>query len=109
LVHIMGLFLASGISFDTSIQIRVTFTNSSGALIANSENIALDTVSTCSESDSLVTFTNLGCDTITVTADETSWQPGWSADDPTFPFTLAPDSSFTVRIHFKPGGPVTSY
>ncbi len=106
--HIRGKYLGSVAIFDTTVQIRVTFTSSAGALVASDASIALDTLNVCSEADTLITLRNLGCDSITVTGDGTSWQDGWSADDPQFPFSLPPDSSFRVRIHFTPSGPAWS-
>ncbi|HZK76147.1 MAG TPA: choice-of-anchor D domain-containing protein [Candidatus Kapabacteria bacterium] len=106
--HVTGKYLGSSITFDTTIQIRVTFTSSAGALAASSAAVALDTLSVCTAADTIVTFKNLGCDSITVTGDATVWQPGWSTADPSFPLTLAPNSSFTVRVHYRPMGPMWS-
>lgn len=100
--HVTGKYLGSLVTFDTTIQIRVTFTSSAGALAASINSIDLDTITSCASADTLITLTNLGCDSIIVTGDETTWLPNWSADDPTFPFPLAPDSSFTVRVHYVP-------
>ncbi len=99
---IQGKYLGSTVTFDTTIQIRVTFISASNALAVTANGVNFDSVSICGEDSASVTFTNLGCDTINVTGDQTVWQPGWSVTDPAFPFPLAPDSSFTVEIHFKP-------
>ncbi len=103
-VEIKGKYFGSTVTFDTTVQVRVTFTNSTNALATNIDGINFDPFSLCTknESDSSITFTNLGCDTITVTGDQTVWQTGWSATEPSFPLMLPPSDSFTVLIHFKP-------
>jgi|GEM_PF-4627356 len=106
--HLIGKYLGSSLTFDTTIQIRVIFTSSPGALAANDASIDFDTINVCEVTDTVVIFKNLGCDSITVTGDGTVWQPGWSADDPSFPFKLAPDSSFSVHVHFRPSEPTWS-
>ncbi|MFI5200853.1 MAG: choice-of-anchor D domain-containing protein [Candidatus Kapaibacterium sp.] len=107
-VHLIGKYLSSSLTFDTTLQIRVTFSSSAGALAANNPAINLDTINVCSAADSLIIFKNLGCDTIWVSGDGTAWQPGWSTSDPSFPVKLPPDSSFTVHVHFHPSGPTWS-
>ncbi len=101
-IHAKGTFVGSQLSFDTTVQIRVTFTNASSSLVSDENSFNFSSIGICGDTATAVTFTNSGCDTITVTSDETVWQPGWSATDPQFPLTLPPDSSFTVQIHFKP-------
>jgi len=107
-VRVKGKYIGSNTPpFDTTVHIRVVFANSSNALTPQYLNeITLNTLTLCigAKTDTTATFTNLGCDTITVTGDQSQWQPGWSATDPQFPFTLAPDSSFTVTIHYSPPG-----
>ncbi|MFI5201943.1 MAG: choice-of-anchor D domain-containing protein, partial [Candidatus Kapaibacterium sp.] len=105
-VHLSGTYDDSSSEFDTTLNIRVTFNSSNGALVSNAPSLDLDTISTCSSGDTTVTLTNLGCNPITVTGDGTIWQPGWSASDPSFPLQLPPDSSFTVRVHFHPSVPI---
>ena len=103
-----GVYADTPIVFDTSFTLRVSFVTSNGVLATNAGAVDLDTISVCSQTDTLVTFTNLGCDSITVTGDQTVWQAGWNADDPAFPLVLWPDSSFTVRVHFQPSAPLWS-
>ncbi|MDP4198259.1 MAG: choice-of-anchor D domain-containing protein [Bacteroidota bacterium] len=71
-------------------------------------DILLDTTKACSLRDSILVFRNTGCDTITIDSNASQWSPGWSAVDPPFPLVLAPDSSFTVRVHFAPKTPGNS-
>ena len=103
---IKGRYLGSTVTFDTTVQIRVTFTNASSALVPNPDAVNLNTFSLCnkSESDTTIAFTNLGCDTMTVTGDQTVWENGWSASDPAFPFSLPPDDSFSIVFHYIPIG-----
>ncbi len=100
--RVKGRYVGSQLSLDTTVQIRVTFTNASSSLVSDENSFNFSSIGICGDTATAVTFTNSGCDTITVTSDETVWQPGWSATDPQFPLTLPPDSSFTVQIHFKP-------
>jgi hypothetical protein len=104
-----GKYLGSSVTFDTTLQVRVVFTNSNGGLIPTAGDIDFDSLSICDSRDTTVSFINVGCDTIVVTGDKTTWQPGWRADDPSFPFSLAPNESFTSRVHFDPAGSATSY
>jgi len=105
--EVKGKYLGSQVTFDTTVQIRVTFTNAVSALSTNITGVDFGTINLCDgsgEGDTTVTFTNFGCDTITVTGDQTSWQFGWSVTEPMFPLTLPPDSSFKASIHFNPTG-----
>ena len=89
--------------FDTTVQERVTFTNANSSLISDVGGaVSFTPLSLCEETDTTVSFTNLGCDTITVTGDQTVWQTGWSATEPSFPLLLPPEDSFKVKINFKP-------
>jgi hypothetical protein len=101
---IKGKYLGSPLTFTTTAQIRVTFVNASASLVPSADGVSFEPVSICGENDTIITFTNLDCDSITVTGDQTVWQTGWSAIDPSFPLTLAPNDSFPVSIHFKPMG-----
>jgi hypothetical protein len=104
--EVKGKYLGSIVSFDATAQMLVTFTNASSALVPNPDGVNFNTFSLCNkrESDTTIMFTNLGCDTMTVTGDQTVWQNGWSASDPTFPFFLPPDDSFAIVFHFIPTG-----
>ena len=107
-VQLKGKYVGSQVTFDTTVQIRVTFTNAASALVPNAQAIDFGTINLCDgsgEGDTSVTFTNLGCDTIIVTGDKTFWQSGWSVTDPSFPDTLPPKDTFAALIHFDPTGP----
>ncbi len=103
-LHVTGVYLGAATSFDTSIELRLKFTSATSILAPNLDSLTLGTITTCQDADTSVTFQNPGCDTLTVTGDATTWPAGWSASDPAFPFPLAPDSSFSIRLHFSPTG-----
>ena len=103
--HLKGKYLGSPVTFDTTVSFTVSFSNQKSSLTPNLSYVALDSVGFCASTDTTVSFTNLGCDSIKIISDISIWNPGWSVSDPTFPFLLAPDSSFSLRIHFIPTWP----
>ena len=82
-IELQGYYLGTNIVFDTVFTVHVTAAQEPPRLIPSDSSIFFDSVILCvgTESDSSITFTNLGCDTITVTGDQTVWQTGWSATE----------------------------
>lgn len=100
-VHVKGSYGGGWENFDTTLHVLIKFVSNSGSLIPEVATVSMDSILTCTSRDTLIVFQNLGCDTIRVTRDNTTWLPGWSANDPQFPFALSPDSSFGVDVHFS--------
>ena len=101
----------TGIPFDSVVRFTFLISSVRALLVPSTDDIELDSISTCSFADTSFQFTNHGCDTISVNKDLTLLNPGWKISHPAFPIVLPPDSSFWTNVHFAPGyvGKSTQY
>ncbi|HEY3874926.1 MAG TPA: T9SS type A sorting domain-containing protein [Candidatus Kapabacteria bacterium] len=97
-----GLYSGTSLVFDTTVYVRVTFTNSGHAIVTQPNLVQLAAFSFCDSTDTVALIQNIGCDTIILTSDGTHWLPGWRGTYPSLPDTLQPDSSCTVHVRFQP-------
>ncbi len=102
-----GVFIAGRDNFSTDPPIDITVylrgTSTAGGAPSPVLNTQLSfaTVSVCdSVRDSIVTFTNYGCDTLRILSGPGGLDPQFDVEGLTFPIIIPPDSSITIHIHF---------
>jgi hypothetical protein len=105
-VHLRGKILGEEITrdFDTVFNLNAISNAVPPLLFTNRDSSIFDTLSTCANPvDTVITFTNKGCDTLTITQGPGSLLPEFTLLPPfTLPIKIPPDSSITITFRFKP-------
>ncbi len=90
------------VPFDTLLDIKARVSRSVN-LVADRSLVIFDTVTECQHNqDTTIKLTNLGCDTVTITAGPGDLSAYFLCDSLSFPILLAPGASTFVRFHFTP-------
>ncbi|MFI5263485.1 MAG: choice-of-anchor D domain-containing protein [Candidatus Kapaibacterium sp.] len=108
-IHVKGFYIfeyEDTVRIDTLIPVSAISTAVGPILVASPASFIFPTVSTCKPPiDTTVTFTNKGCDTLTITQGPGALSPQFKLLPPfTLPIKIPPDSSLSIIFQFTPSG-----
>ncbi len=102
-LHIIGYDSSKygRIAFDTVITINATAFSNSSIVMTSANKINYHAVQGCQSRDTLLTLSNLTCDTIALTTAQLAGS-GFTLTGSKLPFILPPDSIYRVLVHYAP-------
>jgi len=101
-LHLSGYYLGTTVPFDTTIVIKLTAAHIASQLLSAVDSIARPAVDFCGSFDTVITYRNSGCDTITVSEQREPIPADWTVTGPQLPLRLPADSGFVVHLHCSP-------
>lgn len=106
LLHITGYYrdgTGNSIPYDTTISLSALVEAAPPMLKSNIGTVNFSMLTPCDQGrDTTITFTNNGCDTLTILSGPGECPPGFSFDSIALPLLLPPGISVSIRFHFDP-------
>ncbi|GEM_PF-4008850 len=101
-LHIFGKLSAQGSGFDTIISLVAGSVPSVPILYPTANQLQWRSVIECSSGDTVITFTNQGCDTVSVDSLHSLGGRSLFLQSIALPRKVAPNASIQVRVHYTP-------
>ena len=90
-----------GIIRDTTIAIPVTVNPAAPNVTSSAASLQFDSVKLCMQKDTVITFRNIGCDTLNITTASLTPSNTITIDPIQLPLSLPTDSSVRIHVHFR--------